>query len=228
MFLLMIIRKKRLAGIKPGNRFLYIMKMVNPNNRFDKNVHPKVIKIRKAAAKLFNEKGFLETSIADIASAVKMSKGGIFHYFPTKSEILYFILSTYMDLVLRSLEEDLKNIEEGLSRIEFIISRHIKIYNQNIAEGKLLLHEAHNLPLKYFKVVAEIEKTYFKIIANLLSDCLKGSISKDELTAITFSLFGMINWIYTWYDPKGPLTPEELAKIIYNIFVRGMATRFTD
>ena len=53
--------------------------------------------IAKAAAELFNQQGYIETSIADIAAAAEMSRGGIFHYFPSKNEILYFITSNYMD-----------------------------------------------------------------------------------------------------------------------------------
>jgi AcrR family transcriptional regulator len=192
-------------------------------NRFDKREHAKT-RIGKTAAKVFNEKGFLEATIADIASAARISKGGIFHYFPTKSEILYHILSEYMDIVLGGLGKDLENIEAGSSRIQFIISRHIDLYDKNTAEAKLLLHEAHNLPLKKFKVIAEKEKKYFQIVANILSDFLSHSTSKEKLTGITFTLFGMLNWIYSWYSPKGPLTPKELSEIIYNIFTKGVVS----
>jgi len=192
-------------------------------NRFDKREHAKM-RIVKTAAKVFNEKGFLETTIADIASAARISKGGIFHYFPTKSEILYHILSEYMDVVLEGLDEDLKNIEMGSSRIQFIISRHIDLYDKNTAEAKLLLHEAHNLPLKKFKIIAEKEKKYFQLVVNILSDFLNGFTSKKKLTGITFTLFGMLNWIYSWYSPRGPLATEELSEIIYNIFTKGVVS----
>jgi AcrR family transcriptional regulator len=190
-------------------------------NRFDKREHAKM-KIGKTAAKVFNEKGFLETTIADIASAARISKGGIFHYFPTKSEILYHILSEYMDVVLEGLDKDLNNIEVGSSRIQFIIFHHIDLYDRNTAEAKLLLHEAHNLPLKKFKIIAEKEKKYFQIVVNILSDFLNSSTSKEKLTGITFTLFGMLNWVYSWYSPRGPLTPKELSEIIYNIFTKGV------
>ena len=61
-------------------------------------------KIGHAAAKVFNKKGYMETNIDDIATAARMSKGGIYHYFSSKDEILYFILNTYMDIVLKDLE----------------------------------------------------------------------------------------------------------------------------
>ena len=189
-------------------------------DRSTKRQHAKT-KIGKSAAKVFNERGFLETTIVDIASAAKISKGGIFHYFPTKSDILYHILSEYMDLVLERLEEDLKNIDDGSLRVQFIISRHINLYDKNTAEAKLLLHEAHNLPLSKFKIIAEKEKKYFQIVANTLSDFLDDFTSKEKLTGITFTLFGMLNWIYSWYSPKGSLNPKELSEIIYNIFTKG-------
>ena len=192
-------------------------------SRFDKREHAR-IRIGKSAAKVFNEKGFLETSIVDIASAAKISKGGIFHYFPTKNEILYHILNEYMDVVLEGLDENLKNIETGSSRIQFIISRHIDLYDKNTAEAKLLLHEAHNLPLKKFKIIAEKEKKYFQMVADILSDFLNHSTSKEKLTGITFTLFGMLNWIYSWYSPRGPLTPKELSEMIYNIFTKGVGS----
>lgn len=103
-------------------------------------------RIGRAAARLFNQKGYLETSLADISSAVGMSKGGIFHYFPTKNEILYFMLSNYMDVVLEGLEEGLKKCDDSLSKIRFIISRHLELYAKNVHEAKRLLHEANLLP----------------------------------------------------------------------------------
>lgn len=186
--------------------------------------HIKKIRIGRAAAKLFNEKGYLETSIKEIASAARMSKGGIFHYFSTKDEILCFILSNYMDLVLEGLEEDLKKIGDSFSRLQFFISRHIELYEKNTAEARTLLHEAHNLPARHFKILAEKEKKYFLVVANLLSDYLGGSIPKDRLTAMAFTLFGMCNWIYQWYNPKGTLPPKELSEMIYSIFSAGVTS----
>ena len=37
----------------------------------------------------------------------------------------------------------------------------------------------------------------------------------------TFLLFGMCNWIYSWYHPRGPVSPEELSAIIYDLFMEG-------
>jgi len=219
-----MVKTNRLTGLQPADRFINHFRV--RLKRMDRSEKKELAKTRigKAAARVFNEKGFLETTIVDIASAAKISKGGVFHYFPTKSEILYHVLNEYMDLVLEGLEENLKDIERGSSRVQFIISHHIDLYDKNTAEAKLLLHEAHNLPVKQFKVIAEKEKKYFKIVVEVLSDFLNGFTSKKKLTGITFTLFGMLNWIYSWYSPKGSLTPKELSEIIYNIFTKGVGS----
>ena len=184
----------------------------------------KSLRISKAAARLFNKKGYLETNMDHIAAAAKMSKGGVYHYFPSKDAILHFILSNYMDLILDGLESGLTKIEGGSSKMQFIISRHIDLYTGNLAEAKTLLHEAHCLPSKYYKKIAEKETTYYRIVTDVLSEFLGGQskIGKGKVTSLTFLLFGMCNWIYSWYDPKGSVSPKELSEMIWTVFLKGV------
>jgi hypothetical protein len=127
-----------------------------------------------------------------------------------------------VDFFLENLEQELKKIDDPFSKIQFIISRHIDFYYKNLSEGKVLLHEVHCLLPEYFRVIAEKEKKYLNIVAGLLSEHFGKNIPKDQLKVITFCLFGMCNWIYAWYDPRGPVTPERLAKIICGIFSVGV------
>jgi AcrR family transcriptional regulator len=180
------------------------------------------VRIGKTAAVLFNKKGYLETSMNDIAAKAKMSKGGIYHYFSSKDEILYFILSNYMDLILKDLEQELSKIETKVSKIKFIISRHIDLYTKNLPEAKTLLKEANCLPKNKFKVIAEKQRKYFQIVSSLVWESIEKPVQNEKITALTFLLFGMCNWIYSWYHPKGSITPNELSDLIYDIFMKGM------
>ncbi|PIV24639.1 MAG: hypothetical protein COS40_01505 [Deltaproteobacteria bacterium CG03_land_8_20_14_0_80_45_14] len=182
----------------------------------------KMTSIAKAAAKLFNEKGYLETSMNDISTAAKLSKGGIYHYFSSKNEILYFISTNFMGLLLKDLKQELEKIEDNFEKIQFIISRHIGFYTKYIAEAKTTIHEGHLLPPEYFKIIADQERDYHQIVRGVLSDFFGGRISKDQLKVVTFILFGTCNGIYFWYDPKGSVTPEELSEIISDILCRGL------
>ena len=182
----------------------------------------KMQKIAKAAARLFNEKGYLETSMDDISNAAHLSKGGIYHYFSSKDEILFFISSNFMDLLLRGLEEELKHIEDCFSKIKYFISRHIRFYSQHLSEAKTVIHEAHLLPRDYFKVIAEKERQYHHIVSEILFDFFGGTIERDRLKAVAFILFGTCNGIYYWYNPKGSITPDNLSEIIGDILCVGL------
>src|SRR4030043_665207 len=182
----------------------------------------KMTNIAKAAVKLFDEKGYLETSMDDISTATKLSKGGIYHYFSSKNEILYFISTHFMGLLLKNLEQELGKIEDNFEKIQFIISRHIGFYTKYIAEAKTTLHEGHLLPSEYFKMIGEQERQYHRIVSGVLSDLLDGQVSEDRLKVLTFVLFGTCNGIYFWYDPKGSMSPEELSKIMSNILCKGL------
>lgn len=197
--------------------------MRNNRRRFKKKKWEKQVSIGKVACQLFNEKGFLETSLEDIAAAAKISKGALYYYFPSKIEILYFVLDIHGDRILGDLEQKLEQIEDGFSKIRFIISRHIDLYIQNVDESKAFINEKKWLPQKYYKIIKEKEKKYFQIAARVLSDLLGGRIKKGELTALTFTLFGMCTWTYGWYDPKGSVNPKELSEIIYGTFTRGVS-----
>jgi AcrR family transcriptional regulator len=190
--------------------------------RLDRKGKEKAKKIGKVAARLFSRKGYLETTMDEIATAARISKGGMYYYFPSKSEVLFFILSNYMDQVLGNLEQEIDRIEHGNEKLKYIISRHIELYSNHLPEAKVLLHDAHCLPAKYFKIIAEKERKYYQMVVEVLPDLFNKSISKGQLTAITFILFGMCNWIYSWYNPKGSITPRELSEIIYNIFLKGV------
>ena len=188
----------------------------------DKKSRHRAMKIGRAAARLFSRKGYVETTMDGVAAAARISKGGLYHYFPSKAEILYYILTNYMDLVLLDLEQDLSQIAGSEEKIKFIISRHIHLYTRQQNEAKVLLHEAHCLPAKYFEVIAQKERKYFQIVTDVLSEFFCGTLPRGQLTATTFLLFGMCNWIYAWYSPKGTVSPEELSAMCWRLFLTGV------
>jgi TetR/AcrR family transcriptional regulator, cholesterol catabolism regulator len=192
--------------------------MANDNKRLTKKIN----NILKVGAELFSKIGFVETSMEDIAAAVKISKGGLYHYFKSKTELLYFIVDNFMDIVLKDLEEELNKTDDKLERVKRLISRHIELYPKCLDEAKTLFHEAHNLPPKFFNKILIKEQEYNRITASVLSDYFGSSLDKNQITTITIILLGMCNSIYSWYDPRSPISPEQLSDIFFNILANGV------
>ena len=181
-------------------------------------------KIGKAAASVFNKEGYLETNMNDIAAAAKLSKGGLYHYFKSKEEILFFILDNYMDLVLEDLESQLQGFRDSRLKMQFIIDRHINLYANHIAEAKTLLHDAYCLSSKHHKLITDKERKYYGIVTEVITEFFEGSgdIKPQDVKALAFLLFGMCNWTYHWYDPKGPITPDGLSRMVWTVFLNGI------
>jgi hypothetical protein len=184
----------------------------------------KVNMIATAAAKLFSKKGYRETSMEDVALSAKLSKGGMYHYFNCKEDILYFILSNFMDLLLKTLQQDLQKMEEPDEKIRFMIRHHVETYVAHMYSAKALLNEAYNLSTPKLSKIKSKEKQYFSIIAGVLSFYVGHKLDKDKLTVVTFNLLGMCNWIYSWYNPQGVINWEQLSRIIFENFIRGLSS----
>lgn len=182
----------------------------------------RVLQVTEAAAELFSTRGFLETSMEEIARAANLSKGGMYHYFKSKTEILFAILSEFMDQVLGDIDSRLAAMENSPAKLSFLIQRHVETYASHMHAARVLLKEANNLPQKHLKKIHEKERRYLRTVEGIISELLGPDAGKEVLTAVTFSLLGMCNWIYSWYDPKGRVDPERLSEIIMAIFMKGV------
>jgi AcrR family transcriptional regulator len=195
------------------------MTSTKPENKLSSK---RVRAIAKAAAELFSTKGYIETSMDDIAAAAKISKGGLYHYFRSKAELLTYIVFTFMDEVLKNLSEQMAGNQDTLEKIRTLIFHHVEVYTKNMYAAKILLNEAYNLPPKEFKKIKVKERQYYQLVAGVASDYLGTSVSKDEVKAVAFSLLGMCNWIYSWYNPRGPIAPAQLSQVVFDIFTNGI------
>jgi AcrR family transcriptional regulator len=182
----------------------------------------RVAAVTEAAAELFSTRGFLETSMDEIAQAAHLSKGGIYHYFRSKTEILFAILSDFLDHVLADIEGQLAAIQSPERKLSYLIGRHVEIYARHMHAARVLLKEAYSLPSQDLKKINEKERRYYSVVTEIVKELLGHGVGKDVLTTVTFSLLGMCNWIYSWYDPKGPIDPEQLSEIIQAIFIEGV------
>jgi len=185
-----------------------------------------VSEICRKAAQVFSSKGFATATLTDVSRTVGISKGGIYHYFSTKEELLFVILCRYMDRTLQELKDKLKTTSDSRHKIRIFIEHHINHYRDNLHESRLILHESQDLPTNYWEVIKDKQKEYLGILSSEITNLIEGCEDNPQKTnVIAYSLIGMCNWPYTWFDPKGKVTPLELAEEIYRIFIGDLRFR---
>ena len=83
--------------------------------------------ILRTAARLFQQRGYHATSMNDVASALKLSKGGLYHHFQSKDEILFNLMDHAMDLTQERVINPVRDISDAEGRLRALIRRHIEV-----------------------------------------------------------------------------------------------------
>jgi AcrR family transcriptional regulator len=180
--------------------------------------------ILRAAARLFQQQGYDATSMNDVAGALKLSKGGLYHHFQSKDEILFHLMDHAMDITQEQVIDRVRGIADAEERLRMVIRLHIGVVlRERDREITVMLHENHPLPPPLRRRINGRKKDYVHFVENLIAEVHKARRSKSKATprAAAFALLGMINWIYQWYRPEGSLQEEDLVRQYTEIFFAG-------
>jgi len=179
--------------------------------------------ILRASARLFRERGYDATSMNDISAALKLSKGGLYHHFRSKDEILFHIMNHAMDITESRVQVPVREIADPEEKLRALIRLHIQlVLRARDREITVILHENHPLPAQFRKRVNARKKDYIHFVEPLIADVQRSRNSqKVDQRAAAFALLGMINWIYQWYRPEGSLREDDLIRHYTNIFFEG-------
>ena len=178
------------------------------------------------AAKVFADQGYHSTTMRDLAAATGMSLAGMYYYVRGKEELLYRIQERCFTQVLAGAEQVLARLRgneiDALERLQAFIRHHVGFFAAHMAEMKVLSHEANSLGGERLRKVSAIKRRYVDLLERLLRDVAPEDPAVER-SAAAYVLFGMMNWIYNWYDPAGEIDPERLAGLIARIFSGGFA-----
>ena len=179
--------------------------------------------ILRNAARIFAEKNYHSTTMRDISRATNVSLAGLYHYCKSKEELLFLIQDNCFGRVLERLEERLQEVSDPLSKLRIFIENHLSFFAANMAEMKVLSHEAESLAGDLHIHVSTKKDKYTKLARSILQEIQQQQDGKSQvdLTVATYALFGMMNWIYNWYDPHGKLKVSELVDNLTRLFLHG-------
>lgn len=179
--------------------------------------------ILRTAARIFAEKNYHSTSMRDISRETNVSLAGLYHYCKSKEELLFLIQDNCFGRVLERLEQRLEGVEDPITKLGIFIENHLSFFAANMSEMKVLSHEAESLRGDLYTHVSTRKDKYTKLARQILRDVQDTQQIKDpiDLTVATYALFGMMNWIYNWYDPQGKLNVSDLAGNVMKLFLNG-------
>jgi TetR/AcrR family transcriptional regulator, cholesterol catabolism regulator len=189
-----------------------------PATRYDR----RLAEILRHATEVFCKKGYEGASMRDLSRESGMSLAGLYYYFESKERLLYLIQKHTFTTIVQRLKARLEGVADPEDRIRLFILNHLEYFLANQAAMKVLSHEAEALKNGFASEVAAIKREYYRICVGLLDD-LKGNRGLQFSTRIAvLSLFGMMNWIYTWHNPRVDADAESIAREMGDVFLRGV------
>ena len=186
--------------------------------------------ILRTAARIFAGKGYHSTTMRDISRETQVSLAGLYHYCRSKEELLFLIQDNCFGRVLERLLERLEETTEPVEKLRLVIENHLSFFAANMSEMKVLSHEADSLAGEMHEHVSGKKQQYTQLVRRILSEVQEARVSRGQqidLTVATYALFGMMNWIYNWYDPRGLLSVNELVENITRLFLYGFLAGMT-
>jgi AcrR family transcriptional regulator len=175
-----------------------------------------------SAAREFALRGYDRTSMRDLARASGVSLAGVYYYVQSKEELLFLIQSRNFEAVIAGMRDTLRGVTDPVERLQRFIDNHLDYFATHMAEMKVLSREADALDGEFLQRVNDIKRQYTRLLKDGLADIEKthGPAHANRRVA-AYSLFGMMNWIYTWYDPLGDVGVELLSQNVCRLFLGG-------
>jgi AcrR family transcriptional regulator len=188
--------------------------------RFDQ----RLAEILEHATGVFCEKGYEGASMRDLSRASGMSLAGLYYYFKSKERLLFLIQKHTFTTIVQRLKERLQAKEDAEDRIRIFILNHLEYFLANPQSMKVLSHEAEALKNGFAAEVAALKREYYRICVGLLDELKRERGLQFSTRLAVLSLFGMMNWIYTWHNPRIDADAREISREMGDIFLRGVIT----
>ncbi len=204
-------RKSRAASHRDGHSGTV-------DSRFDRQL----AKVLDHAAQIFCDKGYEGASMRDLSRAAGMSLAGLYHYFESKEELLYLIQKHTFRTIIERVQQRLQGTTGPEERIRIFIENHVDYFLANKEAMKVLTHEDETLKNGRGTEIRSIKREYYKICLDLLEDLRQAKGLQFSGRLAVLGLFGMINWIYTWHNPRIDADAKALAQELGDLFLRGV------
>jgi TetR/AcrR family transcriptional regulator, cholesterol catabolism regulator len=190
-------------------------------SRFDRRLG----EILYFATDVFYDKGYEGASMRDLSRVSSMSLAGLYYYFESKEKLLYLIQKHTFSTIMQMLREQLQVMSDPEQRIRIFIRNHLAYFLANMKAMKVLSHEDEALSGPLGQEIKDMKREYYQLCRGLVDDFKRErGLPTDRISAriAVLSLFGMMNWIYTWHDPRRDVQAADLAEQISEIFLRGL------
>lgn len=176
------------------------------------------------AAHVFATDGMEKASMSGIAKLAGVSKSLLYHYYPSKSELIFSIIQAHLvELEAALAEADVPTLPPR-DRLQNLVKATLDAYEGADDMHKVQLNAGEALDEDQLAQVTTMNRQIVKRIADVIAEIHPelAAPSGSLLMPVTMSLFGMMNWAYLWFREDGPMTREDYARMATTLILDGV------
>ncbi|MBD5606812.1 MAG: TetR family transcriptional regulator [Candidatus Eremiobacteraeota bacterium] len=181
--------------------------------------------ILHAAAKMFVERGFYETSLTDIAASLGVTKPTLYYYVSSKDEMLAQIASEAIGATEKLISETSAGARDALDALRLFMRSYVRLMDGDFGRCLLAARHIRLAPETERRLNARFRRIDTRARELLASGVTDGSIRVTDVRMATFILYGAMNWVPHWYHDGGALTAEDAGDAMFAVLAEGFATR---
>jgi TetR/AcrR family transcriptional regulator, cholesterol catabolism regulator len=182
--------------------------------------------ILATAADLFRLRGYRATTLEDIAARLGMSKASLYTYFRGKEEILAEISRLTIDTFSQGLAEISRASLSPQEKLRQVVRRHVRFVASHRSFLTVFFSEEASLPARSARALARQKDRYDKALEAIVRQGIRRGVFRPvPPRLVVYGLLGMANWLYKWYNPRGPLGPDDIARVFLSVVEDGLMVR---
>jgi AcrR family transcriptional regulator len=176
--------------------------------------------ILDSAASLFAKVGYPNAKMQDIAKACGATKSMLYHYFPTKDDLLYAMLEEHLEKLIAAMDEVTGSPGTAKVRFDAFLQIYVQKSSQSRRRHVIAMNDVKFLPRALQLPLIELEKRVTNQVSQMLQEIHPGLEAK-LYKPYAMLLLGMLNWTDFWFKPNGQMKPQELCDRISRLFLKG-------
>ena len=175
--------------------------------------------ILDAAAALFAKVGYPNAQLKEVARSCGASKSMLYHYFPSKDDVLFALLDEHLQSTIDAIEQ-IDPTKSPQARFRLLIEIYLEKSTQTRSRHVVAMNDVKYLSGAPLKKILELERRVMRLFEAALA-ALDPELPGKLVAPYSMMLTGMLSWIDLWYRPNGPLKPDELVERVAQLFLHG-------
>jgi len=180
--------------------------------------------IYSTARSLFSERGYPATTVRDIAREMNMQAGSLYAHIESKEDVLWEIVSRAASQFLSAVEPIAASDRGPADKLRDMVRAHVDVLADNLADATVFLHEWKFLGSERREAIAEMRNRYENLYRHVVEEGkASGDFAPADPKMAALLVLSAVNWMPQWYNPSGPLSPEEVADSFVELILQGLS-----